>query len=188
MTTPAAETTALLARYPFPSRQRYEDGPAASGPSPAPHSAVLPSKAPGAGEELTHGQKVALLKARGSDWSKAVLAHLEAFGKADCGIADYRVLVAKGLAVSRGGFHTLTSHGRWRADIVASEFAKAEGMHVMTYNAGRRGPASKAASARCTCGWSSYASLNIASYMTPPHRHGRGHLEHVGQYMASEAV
>jgi hypothetical protein len=160
-------------RYlPFPTRERYEE----TAPRPAPEP------------EFTDGQKVALLDMRRSDWSKAVLAHLRAFGKADCCGDDYRAMAARGLAVNRGSFHTLTQHGRWRADLVAIEIARAEGMHVVTYHLGRSGPAAKAASARCLCGWSSYATRNVASYMTTLQRHGRGHLEFFGQYVASEAA
>lgn len=180
------KTLDLQRRFPFPTRDRYEcEATEVAGldPSPALASHPLPQRAGGA--DLTDGQKVALLNRRGSDWSKAVLSHLRAFGKAECGSADYQALVGKGLAESRGSYHVLTSHGRWRADQVAIELARAEGLHVMTYSAGRRG--AKAGSARCTCGWSSRIAAYARDHLFTLRRHGREHLEAVGQFVAREA-
>ena len=179
------DTTAPMIEHPFPTRQRYEDGPAAPGTSPAP-APPLPPSPKGAGEPLlTAGQQVALLKMRGSDWSKAVVQHLKAFGRADCDGADYRALAAAGFAVNKGSFHVLTSQGRWLADRVACDIARSEGLHVVTYDLFPRSRG--AASAKCTCGWCTYVSRTFASYVVQLGSFGRHHLEHVGAFVAGEA-
>jgi hypothetical protein len=132
---------------------------------------------------LTPGQKVALLKIRRSDWAKAVLKHLIAFGKADCTIDDYRVLERLHMAVNKGSFHVLTPHGRWTADIEAMKIARAEGMHVVTYDFGRgerHELGGAPATAHCTCGWRVSKSRMQSSYASAIGRAGVGHLRHVG--------
>jgi len=134
---------------------------------------------PKAGEIiLTPGQKIALLKMRRSDWSKAVLAQLEAFGKADCAGGDYRALAQLGLAVCKGSFHVLTPAGRWRADRVAVELARDAELHIVTYDLFPRSRG--AASAKCTCGWSSFRTRAIASYVVLLGADAHRHLEREG--------
>lgn len=129
---------------------------------------------------LTPSQKVALLKMRRSDWSKAVVAHLVAFGMGECDGGDYRAFAAIGLAEHRGSFHVLTPQGRWRADQVAIEIARDTGMHVVTYSLTPRH--GSAASAKCTCGWGAFRTRAIASYATTLAADVRKHLEHVGEH------
>jgi hypothetical protein len=116
----------LAARSVDALRVRYGDG--ADVTAPAARSEPLPR----AGEILfTPGQKVALLTMRRSDWSNAVLAHLKAFGRDGVSGGDYRALAGLGLAVNKGSFHVLTPTGRWRADLVAMELARASGLHAV---------------------------------------------------------
>jgi hypothetical protein len=61
--------------------------------------------------------------------------------------------------------------------------ARAEGMHVVTYDFGRSdkhalGP--QMATARCTCGWRTQKSRMQSSYATVLSRAGIGHLRFVG--------
>lgn len=179
------ETTAMLLEHPFPTRERYGDAAAASGPSSALASTSDCPLARAGELVLTAGQEIALLRMRRSDWAAAVVEHLISLGRADCAIEDYRALAAAGLAVNKGSFHVLTSRGRWRADQVAIELARAEGMHVITYDFGRTGRAAKAASACCTCGWQTFKSRAIPSYLIQTVRAGRRHLEHVGSFLAT---
>ena len=127
---------------------------------------------------LTPGQKIALLKMRGSDWSKAVLSHVVAFGQGDTVGADYYALARLGLAVHKGSYHVLTPTGRRRADQVAVELARAEGMHVITYDLANR--YGRAASARCTCGWGTYRTRAVPSYALLIGQDVQRHLEHEG--------
>ena len=166
---------AMLTEFPFPTRERYGDA-SASDASPA---LALPSDCPQAraGEiVLTDGQKVALLKMRGSDWSKAVLKHLKATGFANCDRGDFIVCAERSLARLAGSYHVLTQAGRWRADQVAHELAK--GMHVITYDFGSAGVA---AQAKCLCGWRTFKSRHSATnFAQAIGRAGQRHLEHVG--------
>lgn len=156
-------------------RKRY--GVAAEGSpaleSPSPHT---PARA---GEILlTPGQKIALLTMRKSEWSQAVLAHLTAFGQADVAGGDYRACAKLGLAVHKGSYHVLTPQGRWRADRVAVEIARAHGLHCVTLDLNPRYGA--AASAQCTCGWSTYRTTKILSYGAMLARDAHWHLQQVG--------
>jgi hypothetical protein len=161
-----------------PKRIRFDSplGEHLADRSLAPTSAHVP--APGASEfNLTHGQKIALLKMRRSDWSKAVLAKLAELGNTDVAGADFRSLVPLHLAVCKGSFHVLSEHGRWRADRVAEAFAREIGMHVISYD---RGGFDRAAFWRCTCGESAYRTRHVGNYMGLLVKGGRLHLEHVG--------
>ncbi len=164
-----SDTTIRL--LPFPTRKPY-DG-----------ALIAPERKPAA--EFSRGEKVALLRLRRSAWSEAVLDHLRAFGGDDCSGADYRALATRELAICKGSFHVLTQCGRWTADRIAMDIARAENMHAVSYTPARRGAA---ASARCACGWSTYASAHIPGHMNTLYRHGRAHLQRIGQYMASEAA
>jgi len=169
------DTAALMRQHPFPSRERY-DG--ACGASPAPITpAPLPHQ-PGAGEvAFTPGQKAALLKLRHSDWTKAVLNHLVAFGQADCSIEDCRSLAALKLAINKGSFHVLTDHGRWKADRVAAELARELDMHIITISLHPRHYT--AADAKCICGWRTRRTHAVPSYAALIRRDARFHLERV---------
>jgi hypothetical protein len=152
-------------------RTRYGD---ATADSPA-----LDTPITRAGEIVfTPGQKIALLKMRGSDWSKAVLRHLIAFGHIDAVGADYFALARIGLAARRGSYHVLTPQGRWRADRVAVELARKSGIHVITFNLNPRYGA--AANAKCTCGWSSFRTRAVPSYALLVDKDAQHHLEHEG--------
>lgn len=144
-------------------------------PLPAPDKPL-----PKAGEVvLTPGQKIALLKMRGSDWSEAILSKLERFGQAECTGADYRALASLRLAVCKGSFHVLTPAGRWRADRVARDIARESGIHAITIEFFPRSRG--AASARCSCGWSTYRSRAIKSYASMLSADAQHHLRHVGE-------
>jgi hypothetical protein len=149
----------------------------AAGRSPAPSPPAL--LAPGAGEPLlTDGQKIALLKMRRSDWSKAILTKLKEIDQCAVTGADFRSLVPLHLAISKGSFHVLTSSGRWRADQTAREIARANSLHVIAYDFGSY---SRAAFWHCTCGERSYHSRNTpGNYAGKLVKGGRLHLEHVG--------
>jgi hypothetical protein len=146
--------------------------------SPAPSSSPQPP-AHGAGEPvLSQGQKIALLKMRRSEWSKAILSKLKEIGACDVTGEDFRSLVPLHLAVNKGSFHVLTSSGRWRADQVAREIARANDLHVIAYDFGSYG---RAAFWHCTCGERSYHSrATPGNYVGKLVRGGRLHLEHVG--------
>lgn len=150
------------------ARQAIVDAPQ-SEPAPLPQTGEI---------VLTPGQKIALLKMRRSDWTKAVLAHLEAFGAAEVCGEDYRALARIGLAESRGAYHVRTPLGRWRADRVAVELARGADMHVITYNLFPRH--GSAASARCSCGWSAFRTRAVSSYVLTLGQDAQHHLKHVG--------
>lgn len=145
--------------------------------SPALGSAAAALK-PRAGEiVLTPGQKVALLRMRRSDWSKAVLAKLQACGVADCSLSDYQACARLGLAIHKGSFHVLTGQGRFRADRIAMDFAREIGMHWLRFDLGGNGVAAKV---QCTCGWSRHRTRVFDSYITLVHSDGVAHLQKVG--------
>lgn len=130
-------------------------------------------------EQLTDGQKIALLKIRKNEWSKAVLQHLEPFGKAECTGDDYRSLVPLHLAIDKGGYRVPTHHGRWVADQVAMTIARERGMHVITHVIPKKGMG-LAPYIRCTCGF----HLRLSTYK-PGHdfrlsHAAREHLRFVG--------
>jgi hypothetical protein len=186
--TAASDTTAMLLKYPPPSRERYgdanEDVPVASSPS-SPPKALEAAGTTYALRAFTPGQAIALLTMRRSDWSKAVLAHLRAFGRDTCSGDDFRTLAKMGFAISKGSYHVLTPSGRWKADIVAMDLARAEGMHAITYDLGNL---HKAAAVKCTCGHVIYKSRHLPNWMIALSRAGRAHLESVGEFVASEAA
>ena len=167
-----AAVTDLARSFPFPTRQRRGD--AADEASPA-----LDSFLPRAGEVLlTPGQKIALLKMRRSDWTKAICTKLKELRRGDCGAGDYYALARIGLAIHKGSRHVLTEQGRWRADEVAREIAKAAGLHVITYDFGGPG---RPAQAMCLCGFRAFNSRHSATnFVQAIGRAGRAHLEHVG--------
>jgi hypothetical protein len=146
--------------------------------SPAP-SSPCSAAAPGAGEPvLTHGQRIALLIMRRSDWSKAVLAKVKEAGLLVVTGNDFRSLVPLGLATPKGhSYHVPTPSGRWRADRIAEEIARDIGIHVISYNYGGYG---RAAFWHCTCGARSYHSRHAGDFVKAIGRGGRLHLEHVG--------
>jgi hypothetical protein len=149
--------------------------PESAVPAVEPHDDPLPQ----AGVVvLTPAQKVALLKMRRSDWSKAVVAHLEAFGKAEVTGGDYRALAQLGLAVNKGSFHVLTPAGRRRDDQVAMELARDNGLHAVTYDYRPRGQG--AAFVRCTCGWCVFKSRTQRSYALALHQAANAHLQREG--------
>lgn len=150
----------------------------AAGRSPAPPQPALLT--PGAGEPLlTDGQKIALLKMRRSDWSKAVLTKLKELDLCTATGDDFRSLVPMRLAISKGSYHVLTSSGRWRADRVAEQIAREASMHIISYDFGGR--YGRGAFYRCTCGASAaYRSKYIGNYMGLVAKDARHHLEHVG--------
>jgi hypothetical protein len=166
----------LLTKYPFPNRERYGD---AAGTSPALASSPLP----GAGEDLSRNQKIALLKMRRSDWSKAVVSRLKIDGDVRISGADYVACRELGLAVQKGSFHVLTLRGRWQADQAAMAIAREIGIHAITYDLGRFGAA---ACAKCTCGWRTFRTRAIDSFVTLLCNDARHHLEHVSVASASE--
>ena len=138
---------------------------------------VPPSAAPV--DELTSAQKIALLKMRRSDWSKAALRHLVAFHHADPSGADYRALAEMGLAVCCGSYHRLTAPGRWRADRVAVEIGREAGLHVLVKNlAPSHG---RAASVKCICGWSAFRTRAIPSFCSSISRDAAYHIASVSR-------
>jgi hypothetical protein len=172
-------TSQLSTANPFPTRERYGDAIAAETSPVLKSTTTSLAHTPDerTGEAFTPGQKAALLKMRRSDWSKAVLAHLTAFGQADCVGADYRALAEQKLAINKGSFHVLTDHGRWEADRVASLIARELDMRVIAYSLyPRRGSAAKAV---CTCGWSAFRTRAIRSYSGLLHQDANYHLWHV---------
>lgn len=160
------------------STLRVSHGDRAVDRSPAPSPpAPLPS---GAGEPvLSHGQRVALLMMRRSDWSKAVLVKLREAGLLVVTGDDFRSLVPLGLAIAKGhSYHVPTSNGRWRADRIAEQIARDLDLHVIAYDYGSYG---RAAFWHCTCGERSYHSRNTpGNYVGKLVKGGRLHLEHVG--------
>ena len=124
---------------------------------------------------LTPGQKIALLKMRGSDWSKAVLRKLKQLGKGDVSGGDFYAVARLGFATQAGSYHVLTPQGRRRADGIAMDIARAIGMHTMTYYLG--GTGRHAARAQCTCGWSAFRSMAIQSYITTLSGDAQRHLD-----------
>jgi len=183
------DTVALLTQYPFPTRVRYGDADQGTPPAlalPDPQASMVPDGSVRAGGHVfTEGQAVAMLKMRGSDWTKAVLKHLRAFGRENCALEDYHALAKMGFAVNKGSRHVLTPSGRRRADMVAMDIARAEGMHAITYDLGNlhRAPASK-----CTCGWIAYRTRACPNWMIQLGRDAQHHLETVGEFVASEAA
>jgi hypothetical protein len=146
--------------------------------SARPRAEPVPAPAPGTSEHnLTCGQKIALLKLRGNDWSKAVLAKLEETGNATVAGDDFRSLVPLHLAINKGSFHVLTPSGRWRADRIAEEIARTLDIHVISYDYGRYG---RAAFWECTCGDVGYHSRYAGDAVLAIGRGARLHLEHVG--------
>jgi hypothetical protein len=146
--------------------------------SPAPTSPALLT--PGAGEPvLTHGQRVALLMMRRSDWSKAILSKLKEAGLLVVSGDDFRSLVPLNLATAKGhSYHVPTSNGRWAADKIAMEIARDIGMHVVTYDFGGEG---RGGFWKCTCGQRSpYLSRQVRSYRTRLFAGAKMHLAHVG--------
>lgn len=170
--------TDLLARHGTPS-----DAPnAAADAPPAPDLTRTVGKSlPAAGGALyshfSDGQKVALLKMRRSDWSDAVLDHLRAFGRDDCSGEDYRALARVRLAIKNPrGFHELTISGKAVANVIAVQLARQEGLHAVTVDLHRSG----APGARCTCGWATYRTRAIPSFLTMLYRDAAYHLQCVG--------
>jgi hypothetical protein len=150
------------------------------GCSPAPSSPAI--IAPGAGEPLlTDGQKIALLKMRRSDWAKAIVSKLKQIGS--CAVAgdDFLSLVPLKLAISKGSFHVLTPSGRWRADQVAIQVARALGLHVITYD--WTGPG-RPCFVRCTCGFSVHRQQRHKHLLS---RAGANHLAFVASRQAVNA-
>lgn len=146
--------------------------------SPAPSSPAT-AGAPGAGEPvLTDGQKIALLKVRRSDWSKAILTTLKEQDLCATTTGDdFRALVPLHLAINKGSFHVLTMSGRWRADRVAQEIARARNIHAISYDYGSFG---RAAFWCCLCGARSYKARHIGNHVGHLVKGARLHLEHVG--------
>ena len=170
----------LARQYPFPERSaflgRLADPTASPALTPVPSTVQRPSRR--AGEVLlTPGQKIALLKMRGSDWSKVVLRHLRAFGKDECAGGDYRALAQIGLATCKGSYHVLTAAGRWKADFYAMELARTEDLHIVSYDYGGPG---RAACVKCTCGHRVFKSRAVPGWQTQLTVAAHAHLEHVG--------
>ena len=162
-------------------RARYGDAADEASPalSPGPETSDLAPGTTRAGEALlTPGQKIALLKMRGSDWSKAILKHLTAFGQDEISGRDYVALANLGLAINKGTFHVLSPPGRWRADRVACELARGLDMHVMTLALAPK--FGSAASAKCTCGWSTFRTRAVPSYATLIAGDAHHHLQNMG--------
>jgi len=183
------DTVTLLQQHPFPTRVRYGDADQGTPPALDPldlRASMVPEGTLRAGGHVfTEGQAVAMLKMRGSDWTKAVLKHLRAFGRENCTLEDYRALAQMGFAVNKGSRHVLTPSGGWKANIVAMHIARAEGMHALTYDLGNT---HKAACVKCTCGEVFYKSRHLPNWMIALSRAGRAHLESVGEFVASEAA
>lgn len=153
--------------------------------SPAPLSGPNPTAA-GAGEyNLTRSQKIALLKMRRSDWSKAILTKLKDFGTCDVTGEDFRSLVPLHLAINKGSFHVLTPSGRWRADRAAEEIARTLDIHIISYDYGRYG---RAAFWECTCGDRGYHSRHAGDAVLAIGRGARLHLKHVGAAKKGDAA
>jgi hypothetical protein len=168
-----------------PQRIRFDYLRDAADRSLVPEPPLTP--APGTSEfNLTYVQKIALLKMRGNDLSKAVMAKLEETDSATVTGNDFRSLVPLHLAINKGSFHVLTPSGRWRADRVAEEFARSLDIHVIAYDYGGYG---RGAFWHCTCGARSYHSRNTpGNYVGKLVRGGRLHLEHVGALKKEDAA
>ena len=129
---------------------------------------------PRAGEiALTPGQKLALLVMRGSDLSKAVLAGVIEQTHAGPAGRDFYTCARLGLAINKGRFHVLTPQGRWRADQVCREVARAYGLHIITYDLGGPG---RAAYSTCTCGFRAFRARAVPSYLTLIRQDATRHL------------
>lgn len=122
---------------------------------------------------LTPGQKLALLVMRGSDLSKQVLAGVLEKTKAGPSGRDFYTCAMLGLAINKGRYHVLSPPGRWRADQVVREVARQYGLHIVAYGLGGPG---RAAFARCSCGFSSFRSRAIPSYLTLIRQDATRHL------------
>lgn len=169
----------LAHRIRFDCPRAEYDGTADTSPAPGQTAPHPQTPSPGAGEpRLTHGQRVALLMMRRSDWSRAVLAKLKEAGLLAVNGDNFRSLVPLGLAIAKGhSYHIPTRHGRWTADRIAREIARDIGMHVITYNYGGPG---RAAFWECTCGDRGYHSRHAGDFVLAIGRGARLHLEHVG--------
>lgn len=123
---------------------------------------------------LTPGQKQALLKLRGSELCTAILDELRKRGEFVATTRDHYALEHAGLAINKGSFHVLSPIGRWRADAVARTLATAAGLHIITYDYDRPG----AARASCNCGWSTFRTRAIKSFVTSLGSDATAHLLH----------
>jgi hypothetical protein len=139
--------------------------------SPAANPSAVPMSA--AGElVLTPGQKQALLKLRGSELCTAILDELRKRGEFVATTRDNYALEHVGLAINKGSFHVLSPVGRWRAEAVARTLATAAGLHIITYDYDRPG----AARASCNCGWSTFRTRAIKSFVMSLGRDATEHL------------
>lgn len=151
----------------------------AADPSPALDRMPSAPSTRGAGEDLTHGQKVALLRKSYTDWSRAVLAELRKRGELDDTDEDFRSLVPFGLAyVNERGYLRLTRAGSRKTRLVCMELGRALGLHAIDYTTG--GSYGRVAGAQCICGWSAHRSMVIPSYLTLIRKDAAFHLRHVG--------
>lgn len=113
---------------------------------------------------------------RGSELSKAVLAGVIEQTHAGPSGRDFYSCAQLGLAINKGRFHVLTPQGRWKADRVACEVARAFGLHIITYDLGGSG---RAACAKCTCGWRHFRTRVFQSYLVLLAQDVRLHLRNV---------
>ncbi len=124
---------------------------------------------------LSEGQQLALLVMRRSDLSKAVLGRLvQARTPGPAGRHFYEVARME-LAIHQGSFHQLTPRGRYEAERIAREIARALELHVVTYDLGGPG---RAARASCSCCWSVFRTRAISSYLVMLSRDADRHLRH----------
>lgn len=126
---------------------------------------------------LEPAQKIALLRIRRSAWSEAILDRLPRFRRYHLTRETFVSLERLGLAIPKGNFHVLTAAGRWRADKIAMEWARSNGIHAITYDDGGPGRAGKAT---CTCGWSAFRSRHVGNSSGLLSRDAHHHLTHVG--------
>lgn len=124
---------------------------------------------------LSEGQQLALLVMRRSDLSKAVLGKLLLARNPGPSGRHFYEVAQLGLATRNGTFHLLTPRGRYEADRIGREMARALGLHVITYSLGGPG---RAARASCACGWSAFRTRAIPSYLVMLHHDAGYHLRH----------
>lgn len=133
---------------------------------------------------LTPSQELALLAMRRSELSKAVLAKLHQAGFARATRVDFGALVHMGLAIKVGTYHRLTPRGWYEADRIGRDKAKELRLHVIGYDLGGPG---RAAKAFCPCGWSTFRSRSIRSYLTSLSADAQHHLNYTATIDAAAA-
>jgi hypothetical protein len=125
---------------------------------------------------------------RKSELSKAVLKELAQAGSLGPQGNHFYEVARLGLAIrspKSGSFHVLSPRGRFEADRIGREIAGGLGLHVVDYDLGHRG---RAASARCACGWSTFRTTAIPSYLLMLTRDAQHHMRHVARVTSSGSI